>query len=484
MDSINTIQIKKRSIYGVFSLISRQFFINVLSIIASLVVFTFLSPKDVGIYTAVIAIQRIISFITDFGFGAALIQKKEAVNQEDIKTVFTIQFIVTFFIFITILLFRNYIVSYFKLTEEGGILLVVLIFTLFISSFKVIPSLLLERDIRFSKLVIPQMVEAFSFNIILIVLLLSGKGILSYSFAFLFSSVIGIPFYYFASPWKPNFGINKNSLRHLRFGIQFQAKNVLAAIKDDLLIVFLAKVLPFNQIGYIGFGQRNAFFAFRYIVDSVTKVTFSAYSRIQEEKDLLKKAIEKSLFFVSSLMFPLLLGLIITAPYFVKFFPKWHNKWEPAIISLIFFSLNALISSLSGILVNTLDATGRVRTTLRLMVIWTILTWVLTPILITLISYNGVAVASFVVSLTIIYTIHLVKKVIDFDLLKSIYKPLISSLVMIVVVYLMGKILINGLWSLMFVILLGGMIYLSCFYLLAKKELKREIEFIFNKNER
>lgn len=481
MEEFSIKTIIRRSTHGVLALISRQFILNVLSYIASIIVFTILSPKEVGIYIAVIAIQRIISFLTDFGLGAALIQKKDVVNQEDIKTVFTIQFVTTLFIFISIYLLSSIIKSYFNFTQEGVMLLLILVFTIFLSSFKVIPSLLLEREIKFSKLVIPQIAESLSFNLILILSLLLGQGFSSYSFSFLFSSIISVPIYFFVCPWKPSFGIYKETFQHLRYGIQFQAKNILATLKDDFLTLFLTKVLTLSQIGYIGFGQRNAFFVFRYIVDSVTKVTFSTYSRIQHDKVLLRKALEKSLFFVSSAMFPLMIGLIITSPYFIQYFPRWHTKWEPAVISLVFFSLNALVSSLSGVLVNTLDATGNVKITLRLMTLWTSLTWVMTPILIYLFGYNGVSIASFLITLTIVYTIYLVKKVIEFSFINSIYKPLLSSAIMGIFVYITSGVLVNGLLSLIFVIILGGVIYISSFYLIAKSELKSDLRFVLAK---
>jgi len=193
-----------------------------------------------------------------------------------------------------------------------------LIFTIFLSSFKTIPSILLERKIRFDKLVLPQIAEVLIFNIILITLMLKNFGIESFSWAFLVSSIAGIPLYYFISPWRIGVGINKKSLVHLKFGLQFQAKNVLATIKDDLLTVILVRLLTFTEIGYIGFAQRISLFAYRYIVDSVTKVTFSAYSRIQSDLGVLKLAIEKSLFFTTSLMFPILTGLILA--FFLIYF--------------------------------------------------------------------------------------------------------------------------------------------------------------------
>lgn len=475
MDKLNADLIIKRSIRGVFTLISRKFFLNIISLAAFLVVTSILQVHEIGIFTAVIAMQRVISFFTDFGLGAALIQKKQELKQADLATTFTIQAGISLAIFIFVLAFIGIFSSFFKLNNEAQKLLLVLVFTIFLSSFKVIPSILLERSLKFGRLVFPEVVEALVFNCILVMLVLGGYGIASFSWAFLISSLIGIPFYYFVCPWKLRIGIHKESLNSLKYGIQFQAKNVLATIKDDLLTVILPFFLTFTQIGYIGFAQRLAFYLFRFVVDSVTKVTFSAYSRAQNNLVFLKQAIEKSLFFVSASMFPILSGLIIVSPYLIKFYPNWNNKWEPAAFSIIFFCLNAAISSLSGILVNVLDATGKVKVTLRLMVLWTVLIWILTPLLIHLYGYNGVSVASFLVTTTIIYTIFLVKKIIQFNFMSSIVKPIIATILMSIVVYITSNILAKDFISLIFVILTGGIVYLVSLFILSGKELKADL---------
>ena len=475
MEKLNGDLIVKRSVRGIFTLISRTFFLNIISLFAFLVITSVLNASQVGIYTAVIAIQRVIAFFTDFGLGAALIQKKEELKQTDLVTTFTIQAGITLAIFIVIFLSIDSISVFFKFNNSAKNLLLVLVFTIFISSFKTIPSILLERSINFGKLVFPQIIESLVFNGILVVLVLGGYGLDSFSFAFLISSLIGIPFYYLVSPWKIRIGIDKASLSYLKFGIQFQAKNVLGTIKDDLLTSILPLFLSFTQIGYIGFAQRLAFYVFRYVVDSVTKVTFSAYSRAAHDLVFLKNAIEKSLFFVSASMFPILFGLIVIVPYLIKFYPNWNNKWEPAVFSVVFFCLNAAVSSLSGILVNVLDATGKVKITLRLMVIWTVLIWILTPILINIYGYNGVSIASFLVTTTIIYTIYLVKKIIEFKFLPSIIKPLASSLLMMIVVYMLSTIFAKGFLSLIFVILGGGLVYIVSLFMLCGKELKEDL---------
>ena len=475
MEELGVDLIIKRSIRGVFTLISRTFLLSLISLGAFLVVTSVLPTKEVGIYIAVMAIQRVISFFTDFGLGAALVQKKHELKQEDIATAFTVQAGITLAIFILVTIFIGPLASFFKLNSQAETLLLVLVFTIFLSSFKVIPSILLERSINFGKLVFPQIIESIIFNGILVALVLYGFGISAFSWAFFASSLLGIPFYYLVSPWKIRIGIHRDSFQSLKYGIQFQAKNILATIKDDLLTVILIRFLSFTEIGYIGFAQRLAFFVYRYVVDSVTKVTFSAYSRAQHDLSFLKKAIEKSLYFVSASMFPLLSGLIIISPYLIRFFPKWHNKWEPAVFSIVFFCLNAAVSSLSGILVNVLDSTGKVKITLRLMVIWTILIWTLTPLLIHFYGYNGVSVASFLVTLTIVYTVILVKRIVDFRFMASIIKPFASTVLMTIVVYILSNIFVKDFLSLIFVILAGGILYLASLFAISGKELKADL---------
>ena len=474
--------ITKRTINGIIALISRQFILILINLGAKFIVSSYLAISGFGIYTVVTAIQRVISFFTDFGLGAALVQKRGELEEEDITTTFTIQFLITLTIFVVVFLLRGYIGKAFNLDGIAVSLLLTLVFCIFLSSFKIIPSILLERHIKFDRLIIPQIVEQLTFNIILVALLLKDFALSSYTYAFLVSSLISIPIYFYVSPWKISFGVSKKALHHLKYGTQYQAKNILATIKDDFLTLFLARFLSFTQIGYIGFAQQWSFMVYRFLVDSVTKVTFSTYARMQDNKEQLGKTVEKSLFYISLIMFPAVSGMILVFPYIISFIPKWQNKWEPAIFSFIFFSLNAGVSSLSNILVNVLDANSKVKVTLKLMVIWTILTWILTPLFIFNFGYNGVAIASFMVTLSIVYTINLVKQIVPFSFIKSIYKPFISSVIMSIFVYSFSRLFVSNIPILLFVILISAAIYLFSIYIFARDELINGIKVFRKRN--
>lgn len=470
MTKIDLNTIKKRTAAGIIALTSRTLILQVISLVAFSLLTVILTPENIGVYVAVTAIMRIVNFFTDFGFGAAIVQRKNELEERDLKTAFTIQMFTTLIIFLVVWFFQGNVQEFFRLSTAATQLLLALIFTLFLSSFKTIPSVLLERSLHFNKLIYPQIIEALVFNIVVVYLASRGFGVTSYTYSTLLAALAGIPFYYLVSPWKIGLGFSVKSFKVLFYGIQFQAKSILGTLKDDLLTTTLAKFLPFSQLGMLGWGQKWAFFSFRFVVDSITRVTFSTYSRLQEDKRTLASSIEKSLFATALVMFPILGGLMLTASFFLKFIPQ-YQKWEGGLVSLYFFSLNAAVSSLSNILVNVLDATGRVRTTLKLMVLWLFLTWSLTAIFVYLIGYNGVAVASFLVTLTIFITIRLVKQIVNFAFFQSIKAPLISVFVMAFAVYLFNSLFVTNIFWLAGSIVVGALVYGLVVWSLAKNQI-------------
>ena len=98
------------------------------------------------------------------------------------------------------------------------------------------------------------------------------------------------------------------------------------------------------------------------------------------------------------------------------------------------FSLNACLSSISTPLTNALNAIGKIKITLYLMIFWTVATWLITPLMIFLLGFNGVALSSFIISLSVFLVVILVKKYIIFSLYSLIY-PFFSALIMTAILF-------------------------------------------------
>ncbi len=478
MEEIDIEAVTKRSIRGVFALVSRTFAIQVIGLIANLLLTIFLSPSVFGVFFVVSAAIAFLSYFSDIGLAAALIQKKEPITEEELKTTFTIQQILVISVVIIALLLSGLVKDFYHLDSDGLLLFQVLIISFFLSSLKTIPSILMERELRFEKLVIPQIVENLFFNVVAVVLAANGFGVASFTFAVLARGISGVIAIYIINPWRIGLGFQKNAAKKLlSFGIPFQTNSFLALIKDDLLIAYLGKVLPLAQVGYIGFAQKWAFVPLRLIMDNVIRITFPSFSRLQEDKNVLRKAVEKSIFAACFLIFPSLMGLVVLSPYFIHIIPK-YIKWEPAVLSLAFFAVNAAFSSVSTPLTNALSAIGKIKVTLYLMVFWTIATWALTPLFIVWFGFNGVAYASALIASSVVIVIYIVKRFMEFSVLRVVLNPLIATAIMGTVVYFLSPLVIKNMLTLFFVVALGAVLYFLTMFALAKKEILSDIELI------
>jgi O-antigen/teichoic acid export membrane protein len=89
MEEFDVKTVARRSIHGVVALVSRTFIIQIISQIVGLLLTIFLVPSDYGIFFIVSSVIVFLSYFSDVGLAAALIQKKEDITKEELKTTFT-----------------------------------------------------------------------------------------------------------------------------------------------------------------------------------------------------------------------------------------------------------------------------------------------------------------------------------------------------------------------------------------------------------
>jgi len=417
----------KKAFAGIVALTSRTFLLQLVAFGATFLLTIFLSPAVFGIFYVVSAVVAFLGYFSDIGLAAALIQKKEALSREDLVTTFTIQQVLVGMAIIIALILSPFIGRWYGLDEPGMWLYRALAFAFFLSSLKTIPSILLERNLAFSKLIIPQILETVGFYITAVILAWWGFGVTSFSWAVAVRSVVGLVAMYIVAPWRPGFGISTSVARRLlRFGIPFQMNSFLALIKDDLLTVYLGKVLPLAQVGYIGWAKKWAEVPLRLIMDSIVRVTFPAFSRLQHDTARLRAGIEHTLFGLSVTILPISVAMIVAIRPLMAAIPR-YGKWEPAILSFYLFAVASVIASLSTPLTNALNALGYIRTTLKLMILWTALTWILTLSLLPIMGFNAVAVALLAITSTVALVVVLVKRVVSFSFFGSVRIPVFAA---------------------------------------------------------
>lgn len=422
--------VKKRAIRGAAILTGRNILIQIVSFFSTALLTVFLAPFEFGVFFLVSAVINFLAYFGDIGFAAALIQKKDKLTDSDLKTVFTAQQVLIVVILAVVFVITPVVKNLYNLPSDAIYLFWALGVSLLLSSLKTIPTVLMERKLEFNKYVLPQIVETVVFNIAAVLFAWKGLGVTSFTIAVLLRGTLGLITTYLIQPWMPSLSFSVPAFKSiLKFGVPYQANTFLAMVKDDGMTLFLGGVLGASGVGLLGWAQKWAYAPLRFFMDQVIKVTFPAFSRLQNEKRELSNAVTKSIFFVCLLVFPSLIILVLTAPTLVEIIPK-YNKWSPALFALSVLSITSALAAVTTPLTNTLNAIGKISITFRLMIMWATLTWISVPTLSYLYGLNGAAIGFTMVGLSSFIALYLVSKYVTVDYFQCVGKPMIATLVM------------------------------------------------------
>lgn len=425
--------IKTQTTHNILFLTLRNFGIQGISTLGFFLLTILLGTGEVGLFAIVAESIGILGYFSDVGLASALIQQKKEPDTLSLRSTFTIQQILVILCLISVVIFYPHLSASKGYGSKELWILLSLCFSFVVASLKTIPSVQLERHLNFKLISTIDIIENTLFYLIAVVFAFFGFGVYSYAIATFVKSTIGLIVIYHYSSWPIGFAYSQKTIKKLfSFGIPFQLNSLISMAKDRFSNLFVAGILGRESFGILSWAQKGPRIPLSFM-DAIMRVTFPTFSRLQDEKVFLKKSLEKSTFFISLIVFPSLLGICLVVPDFINLIPK-YSKWIPAIIPLYFYAASYAIASVTTPITNAFNATGKIKTTTKLMVMWTVLTWVFYPILSIKFGYIGTAVASLIVGLSSFIVWYLAKKYFEVNILKTIIHPLIGTLAIALIV--------------------------------------------------
>ncbi len=467
--------VKNRTVKGIVTLTGRYFVLYIITLVAQGFLGALLTTSQFGIFGIVSAIVNFLVYFSDIGLAASLIQKKEKLTSEDLKTTFTVQQFLVLLLLVILFMSTPFIKGVYGLDQSGIYLLYALGVSFLMSSLKTIPSVILERNLRFEILAVSNILENLVYNVSLVYFAWKGFGITSFTISVLLRGITGLITIYLFQPWKPSFALSGKSLSSLlKFGLPYQLNTFIAVLKDDGLTLVLGKFLGMDALGILVWAQKWIQVPLRVVLDNVTRVTFPAFARMQDDKRSLEKSATRSIFFTTLLVFPMVAGIVILAPIIIALIPK-YSQWMPAVIPLTFLSINVFFAAVTTQLTNLLNAIGKIKITSFLMIMWTVLTWALVPYLGRKYGVNGASFGYSLVGVSSIIAIIVAKKYVNFSIWHSMGKPFFGLLVMTFTLLIMRRFLPVSAESLIVLILAGSASYFAAVIVLIGKDLVDDI---------
>jgi O-antigen/teichoic acid export membrane protein len=162
-----------------------------------------------------------------------------------------------------------------------------------------------------------------------------------------------------------------------------------------------------------------------------------------------------------------------------------YNQWIPALVPLLFVSINFLFAAATTQLTNLLNAIGKIKITFYLMIMWTVLTWAFIPVLALRFNVIGAAIGYSLVGASSVVAIFIAKKYVNFSLTDSMIKPAIGAFVMGAILIIAKRFLPISMNSMIILTLIGVAIYsasmLSMMGLSLVADIKKSLKTLMNR---
>lgn len=323
--------IRQKSSKGIKWQTFSEILIRLFQLLTTIILARLLMPEDFGLITIALIFSQLAFVIFDFGFSAALIQKKET-TRIHFTTTFVVYLALAFLFTTLVLLIAPFASVFFKEPLLKRILfLLSSVFILY--AFSAIPTIRLTREMRFKRLSSLQLLAALAYGATAILLAWSGRGVWSFVYAVIAERFILMLLLFVFAPWKPGLRFDGKIFRELLgFGGNVMGSRFSSYINNNTPSFIIGKFLGAVQLGYFSVAYQLVEFPVQRISKNILRVLFPAFSQLQDDFGQFRELFLQTVYYLSLVIFPVFGGMLLIAPQFLHLF--YGAKWNAAILPL------------------------------------------------------------------------------------------------------------------------------------------------------
>ncbi len=358
--------LKQKAINGILWNASDRLSQQSIRFVILIILARLLLPEEFGLIGMLAIFMAMAQSLIDSGFGQALIQKKDA-NQVDFSSVFYLNLVLGFIMFLLIYAAAPLIAHFFnepQLINISRFMGLIFIF----HSLSLIQTTFLIKNIDFKTQTKVGIVTVTISGIIGIILAYKGFGIWSLavqnvSMVFFRSLMLWI-----LSKWRPAFMFNMKSIKSLfSFGSKLLVSGLLSQFFENIYYLIVGKAFDARTLGYYNQANRFQQYPSQNMTSIVENVTFPVFVQIQDDNNRLKRGFRKALKTLAYFNFPLMIGLIAIAKPLFGFLLT--EKWLPAVPYFQLLCVIGVFYPIQSLNLNILKVKGRSDLLLKLEII-------------------------------------------------------------------------------------------------------------------
>ena len=291
------------------------------------------------------------------GFTQALVQKSQAMTEEDASTIFYVNMLWGIFMYVLLFLAAPAIADFYSqplLIDISRILFLVII----INSFSIVARAKLTINIDFKSQAIAGTFATISSSIIALYLASEDYGIwalVSLILAKAFFINIGL---WFFCHWYPKLIFSVQSFKTLfKFGSNLMLAGLGATLLNNLYIALVGRYFNATNVGYFTQATNLSNFLSGFVSSTLQGVTYPIMTSIKEDRTRLVEVYKKLISITMLVSLPLLVGFAAVSENVILLF--LGTEWLPTVPVLIALCLARAVTPISAINMNILNAIGR-----------------------------------------------------------------------------------------------------------------------------
>lgn len=442
---------------------------TVIQFMTILIVGKFISPEEYGLYGMVNVFIGIANIFTDAGFSDVIIYKQE--NDDNIiSSLYWTNIIIGIIIFIIIVLLSPLAAAYYK--EKRLINLIILSgINFLILPFGQIFISLAKKDLKFRDIAIIDSISSILQIIFVLIFAINKFGILSLIYGGLFQSFFSSILYVIINKdIKIKFHIRYNEIKEfIKYGSYQLGSKLTNYLRGNVDYLLIGRFLGANALGIYTLAYQLIMFPIQKINPILTDTSYPIFIKFKNDNEKLNGNYYKLQKIISYLVFPIIAGIFVVIPEFIKIF--YGAGWQQSIAVIRIYCITSVIISLGNPIGCILYPKGR----FDIAFIWNILSAIFTFIF-DLIGIKwgirGVAVASTIYAIFIMWPVDFyIRKLVSNMKVKDYFinlkDPAFITFFMVIILFVIKFIIkffiISNSGILIILVAFGALIYIELF---------------------
>lgn len=315
-----------------------------------------LAPEQFGTIAIVMVFISLASVFVQSGFNTALIQKKNA-DEEDFSSVFYLSLGIALLLYFIIFFIAPTISNFYNDPILVPVLRV-LSLILFTGAFNSIQNAYIARNLMFKKLFKSSFGAIFISGILGILAAYIGLGVWALVLQQLVNQIAITTIMWITVKWRPKLVFSFHKVKELfSFGWKLLVSSLLNVLYLDIRTLFIGRLFSASALGFYNRGEQFPKLIVNNINGSIQSVMLPTLSAHQDNKKRAKELMRRAIVISSFLIFPMMIGMAVVAEPLVVI--VLTEKWLPAVPFLQIFSISYALIPIHTANLQAINAMGR-----------------------------------------------------------------------------------------------------------------------------